>query len=365
MQTTNSFNGSTSKEIVIIEDVSDKELVKISPLARGGRKLKKLNEIPDKVLDGLNPLVSTIPSLLTSAEAASGKYYRVVVSGDLTKMKGKSGGLRAFTMENGKIKEHAKLFDPSELQNLANFSTAFNVISGLVGQKHLADINKKLEDIKESIDKIKAFQEDERTSEIAYYLSTLQDIASPAFYKHDSTQIKNIINNCDMVLGPKQEHLNSDILKRFKEIEEKGLNEARKEDFSRLIKDWRLCLEARVLSFVILGLSQTEKTWVELRIEKLKEEWLSHQRFLEESFEKLKNPRFVGDSSFLGKVKKFVVPSKAFSDATMASLAHAQWISIESQRTKRSEDVLEQYTDVNPHVLTLEMDNNEIVAIHY
>lgn len=365
MQTTNSPNGSGSKEIVIVDDGSDNELIKISPLAKVSRKLKKLNNIPEKVLDGLNPLISSLPSLLTSAEVASGKYYRVVISGDLTKAQDLSGGLRAFKMENGKIKEHARLFDPSELQNLANFSTAFNVVSGLVGQKHLADINKKLDDIKESIDKIKAFQEDDRTSSIVYYLSTLQDIANHAFYKHDSTQIKNIITSCDLVLGPKQEHLSTDILKCFKEIEEKGLNGARKEEFSRLMKYWRLCIEARVLSFVMLGLSQPERLWAESRIEKLKVEWATQQKFLEKAFEKLKNPKLVGESSFFGNAKKLFAPSIAFSEATRTSLEHVNWISNESEIAKRSEADLEKYTDVNPRVLTIEMDNNEIVGIHY
>ena len=62
----------------------------------------------------------------------------VVINGDLVQASD-GDGLRAFAMESGHIKEHARLFDVQKLQNAINAAAIWQVASVVVAQKHLAN----------------------------------------------------------------------------------------------------------------------------------------------------------------------------------------------------------------------------------
>ena len=125
----------------------------------------------------LNSLVQTIPNLITAHNVNTTKYMEVSINGMLAKAK--SGGYRGFSRgENGQITEHARLFDSKKLSNLAGFSALYNIASVVVSQQHLADINAKLNEINNTLETIKSFQNNERESKIKGAILYFEQVAS-------------------------------------------------------------------------------------------------------------------------------------------------------------------------------------------
>lgn len=96
---------------------------------------------------------------MTAAEVANKHIMEVVIHGDLAKA-ADGNGLRAFSRaSNGNFTEHARLYHADSLSNLVNAAAVWQIASVVVAQKHLADINKKLEDLQDGINRISDFQQ--------------------------------------------------------------------------------------------------------------------------------------------------------------------------------------------------------------
>ncbi len=79
---------------------------------------------------------------------------------------GDGNGLRAFTVIADGIKEHARVFEVENLQNMINAAAIWQIASVVVAQKHLTDINKKLDEIKDGVLGISRFLDNQRKSRI-------------------------------------------------------------------------------------------------------------------------------------------------------------------------------------------------------
>ncbi|MDH1377777.1 hypothetical protein N5I80_14770 [Acinetobacter junii] len=163
-----------SHSIIIGEDEKH-PLIEIS--AQYSKQEKVYKRIPH--LDALSNIASVAaqaaPALMTAAEIANKHIMEVVIHGDLAKA-ADGNGLRAFSRAtNGGITEHARLYHADSLSKLVNAAAVWQIASVIVAQKHLADINKKLEALQNSVDRIYDFQQTERKTRIQAIFDSLKE----------------------------------------------------------------------------------------------------------------------------------------------------------------------------------------------
>lgn len=157
---------------------------------------KEYKKIP--VLEGFSNIASVVaqaaPALMTAKELAGKNIMEVVIHGNLAKA-ADGNGLRAFSKStNGKFVEHARLYHADSLSNIVNTAAVWQIASIVVAQKHLADINKKLEDLHDGVNRINDFLQVERTTRIqAIYESLKEKTEALAHTKQE--QVVNIINS--------------------------------------------------------------------------------------------------------------------------------------------------------------------------
>ncbi len=249
----------------------------------------------------LSSVLQAAPSLLVASEAASKRLLEVVINGELTPAAG--GGLRAFATEGGKIVEHAKLFDAGKLQSMINAAAVWQVASVLVAQKHLADINQKLTEIKTCLDQITAFQNDERRSAIKGTYDYLSQIAQAIQQGHLSSDARTQLESCERELLQLQDHLFVDVRKAVeKKVEDpdfygsEGLFngiDAKINRLGDLVADMELCLQTRIGAWHVLSAYPGENALVDIRrqrIEKSVNELRELAGFVEQKLE----PEIVG-----------------------------------------------------------------------
>lgn len=164
----------SSHSIIIGEDELH-PLIEISALAFKQEKVYK--KIP--YLDALSNIASVAgqaaPALMTAAEVANKHIMEVVIHGDLAKA-ADGNGLRAFSRAtNGEFTEHARLYHADSLSKLVNAAAVWQIASVVVAQKHLADINKKLEDLQDGVNRISDFQKTERKTRIQAIFDSLKE----------------------------------------------------------------------------------------------------------------------------------------------------------------------------------------------
>lgn len=111
----------------------------------------------------LEPVMQAAPSLITAGMANSKQLMEVVINGPLVAASD-GNGLRAMTMGAKGVKEHARLFEAKNLQNVANAAAIWQIASVAVAQKHLADISATLKRVEERVAGIQAILEEERAA---------------------------------------------------------------------------------------------------------------------------------------------------------------------------------------------------------
>jgi hypothetical protein len=113
-----------------------------------------------------NPLLQLVPAVLTAAEFGGDNYMRVLVNGPLALSLDARSFLPFVRGADGKVSELARLRDTGRLCEIVNTAMVWQFASVIVAQKHLADISKKMDEIKQGIEEIRAFLEAERASKI-------------------------------------------------------------------------------------------------------------------------------------------------------------------------------------------------------
>lgn len=124
-------------------------------------------ELDSQSLGQFSQLISQLPGLATMAELQSGSYLECNLAAEVLTRAKDGNGFRAFVQgPDGRIVENARFFEADKLNALVNSGVLFNVLSTVVAQKHLADINKKLGEIQKGVEFIKSFLNEERKSKI-------------------------------------------------------------------------------------------------------------------------------------------------------------------------------------------------------
>lgn len=243
--------------------------------ATDGRPVLALSRIPepsarawhpvsesDNGISRLNPLLQAVPNLGAALHVATTNYMEVVVNGQLVRADG--GGFRGW-VHNGKgVSEQARLFEASDLSNIVNAGALFQIASVAVAQKHLADISRKLSEIKAAVDRIQRFQSNERRAVLTGALRYFEQIAPSVLAGEWSDGIRNQIEHHEAHLLQVQDHLLEDIRHESQNILDvkdsdmfgsKGMQEAIKahqEQLDDLYRQLLLCIRARACGWQLL-----------------------------------------------------------------------------------------------------------------
>ncbi|MEG2808711.1 MAG: hypothetical protein RR932_12185 [Acinetobacter sp.] len=203
-----------SSNAIIIGEDEQHPLIEISvPFSKQEKEYKKI-----PFLDAFSNIASVAaqaaPALMTAAEVANKHIMEVVIHGNLAKA-ADGNGLRAFSRAtNGQFTEHARLYHADSLSNLVNAAAVWQIASVVVAQKHLADINKKLDNIQDGIDQINNFLQVERKTKIQAIAESLKEKAELLSKKPEQRKHiidASILSKYDDDLKQIYLHLKSDI----------------------------------------------------------------------------------------------------------------------------------------------------------
>lgn len=211
----------------------------------------------------LATMLQAAPSILVAGEASGKRLMEVVVNGDLAAA-ADGNGVRGFTIGAGGIKEHARLFEASNLQNMINAAAIWQVASVVVAQKHLADISQKLDEIKAAVQGISRFLNSQRKARIEATYDYLAQACQALRAGELPHSIRNQLEACERDLLEIQHHLDKEYRERaansVKHNELAGTGDlavdiSKKIDqLDELTGDMALCLKTRIAAWHVLSL---------------------------------------------------------------------------------------------------------------
>lgn len=259
---------SVNKEFSIVDQDTNSEvlaLFSVDNIADEGWNTSSNN---NDDISKLNSLVQLIPSAATKINEATTDCFQVVIPKGMQLMKKKVGDAfcanLALVTDPKKVVKHADILSPSNLRKLVNMNVIFSVASTLVAQKHLADISKKLDDIKKIVENINRFQNNERRTQIIGAIRYCEQIAVSALNgdieEDDLFQIEAIERQIISI----QEHLFLDLQQEqinvcsFIDKERFGSKEITDEIYQRqqrikiLYEELMLCIRTRACAWQIL-----------------------------------------------------------------------------------------------------------------
>ncbi|WP_060509407.1 hypothetical protein [Pseudomonas sp. NBRC 111124] len=160
---------------LVVQNGRGEALLKLNTLQRP--PAGEHRPIPTDQISALSPLLSNIPGLAALGELSQGNYVVCSLPFEtLTKNANNDGSVRAFVRTGGKISEQASLSLPEELQNVLLSGAVWNAVSSAVGQKHLHDINEKLNAIKRQLDSVLRELDEARWETLAGMVDYTQDL---------------------------------------------------------------------------------------------------------------------------------------------------------------------------------------------
>lgn len=260
----NKSTGDESSSKVIIGVNGENPLITVMPVSEMPMGAAAVDRTTLGI-DRLSPLLQAIPSAAVASEVAQTRLMEVVINGPLAKV-ANGEGFRAFSIEGGKIREQATLFEPERLQNLVNSAALFQIASVVVAQKHLADISAKLDDIKAGIDAINAYLSDKRRSEITGALKYLGQVAVMLHHGERDDAARAQLESIERELGGINDHLvlSLEALKtKVDGFDSPGLFDgssglvdklgSEQDAAERLVEEWKLCMSGRWVACSLLS----------------------------------------------------------------------------------------------------------------
>lgn len=228
---------------------------------------QKAGDIDAGNLTQFSHWVSSIPSV-GSAVTGNSKHLICCDIEFAKLMKAKDGtGSLGLIRKSGstQIGAHVRLNEAKKLKTLVNTGLLLNLVSNLVAQQHLADINKKLEKIQSSLQEVIAFQKGERTSKLQAFYEKLQQVGQLISKGSEISEktLQTISNNKQDVRGLVL-HLKSDFEAKRNQIDKFdnsslfGSNDLRQElqgivsELGSLYKEYMLGMQCLVMANLIL-----------------------------------------------------------------------------------------------------------------
>jgi hypothetical protein len=265
---------------IVLGDESSRAGIRIASL-KNDEYFHKATPIPanSSMAGRLAAGLQAVPSLLVAQESGGRRLMEVVIQGDLVRASS-GGGLRAWAVDaNNRVAEHAQLFDAGKLQNMINAAAVWQVASVIVAQKHLADISAKLNEIKDCVQGIAHFLNEERRARLTGTYAYLELAVSAVGNGELSPAIRVELESCDRDLLQIQHHLQQE-LKRLCAKPVEHTEFAGTEDLARdasnkfnklksLADDVRLTLKTRALASYVLSLYPGESALKQARMDAL------------------------------------------------------------------------------------------------
>lgn len=146
---------------------------------------------------------------LATVVASRGNLMQVEVAGQLARAAG-TDGFRGFVREGGRIVEHA-ILNPSSIASVATGTFVFQLVSIVVAQKHLGDIDRKLKDLQTAVGGLQDYLEDGRRAEITSSMSYLRQVAGSVLEGEHDQGVRVGIEQREQQLTQVQHHLISGI----------------------------------------------------------------------------------------------------------------------------------------------------------
>lgn len=215
-------NPDTQINQISIGTSKESPIVTIKALDTNNRfeNAEELNFHDDSSINRFSSLFQAVPSLLVATESAGKQLYEVVINGELARA-ADGNGLRALSISSdGKIQEHAKLFEAGNLQDMINAAAIWQIASVIVAQKHLADISAKLDEIKNSVLAISQFLDDQRKARIKATAVYLGQAYQALQHGEFSYAIRNHLESCETNLLEIYTHLISEYNKNLNQAVE-------------------------------------------------------------------------------------------------------------------------------------------------
>lgn len=322
-----------SHSIIIGEDEKH-PLIEIS--AQYAKQEKVYKKIPH--LDALSNIASVAaqaaPALMTAAEIANKHIMEVVIHGDLAKA-ADGNGLRAFSRAtNGGITEHARLYHADSLSKLVNAAAVWQIASVIVAQKHLADINKKLEALQNSVNRIYDFQQTERKTRIQAIFDSLKEKMD--FLSIANPEQRKIILNAS-ILSKYDDDLKQIYLHLKADLEKYGLQKVEhkemfgtadlKADIEKKVNEVNelaelafLCLSLRLICCHLINHLGDMDVFKELLQQRIVQE-LEHLKLLNTRIQENITTEINSMSSFTNNVQKVASNNKGKIAATILTVA--------------------------------------------
>lgn len=240
------------------------------------REAKKLPQqaIPEALRSLIEPLTQVAPSMATAAAANSSQIMEVVINGQMLAASD-GNGLRAIA-KAGNGFEHARLYEPSNLQNVANLAAIWQIASVAVAQKHLADISASLKRVESKIDEIQSHMESERraviTSAMNYLDSARKAVEGGEFLERTRNRLEEFDIELERVASTLTEQIQR-VSKRELEHDSVGCEGeyrsalAKHQELSRLAGELTLCNEIRLANWYLCSVYPDNSKTLEPRLE--------------------------------------------------------------------------------------------------
>lgn len=211
----------------------------------------------------LGAFVQAVPAVLTAVQMNGKQIMEVTINGSLTRA-ADGVGFRAFATGPRGITEHAKLFDVQSLQTMVNAAAIWQVASVLVAQKHLADISKKLDEIKDTVQNISQFLDNQRKARIHSTFSYLSQAYTAISGGELSPSVRAQLESCERDLLEIQDHLE----REYRQVADKPVRNddtfgtesltnnliTKTHHLNSLASDMAICLKTRIAAWHVLAL---------------------------------------------------------------------------------------------------------------
>lgn len=356
---------------IVIGENPDSPVVTIQalPSIDEYKTAKPLNNQTDTSISRLSTLCQAIPSLLVAGEASGKRLMEVVINGDLVRA-ADGNGLRAFAIASDGIKEHARLFDVQNLQNLINAAAIWQIASVVVAQKHLADISRKLDEIKNCVFGISRFLDNQRKSRIHAIYTYLGQVYQAIQGGDLPDTAQNELENCERDLLEIQHHLEMEyrqkVDKKVEHTETFGTEDLttdvtnKMKELDLLAEDISLCMKTRVAAWHVLSLFPGKPQLKFARrasIQESIETFASLARYCEEGMKRdISAVNSFWNSEDTLTARRRILINKC--DSTVRTLAHKAQQSW--QQMERSEQLM--LDNDRPTRLLLQFENGMLVG---
>jgi hypothetical protein len=235
---------------------------------------------PSSIAGRLGSMLQAVPSLLTAGEAHGRQLMEVAINGNLVRA-ADGNGFRAFAMGSKGIREQARLFQPERLQNIINVGAVWQVASILVAQKHLADINRKLDAIADGVRDLSMFMDNQRRAQIEGAYRYLDQARRTLEAGEVPASVRIELEHCERDLLAIESHLRAELVQGLSRsipheetigTEDLAMGISRKiRTQENSLRDIALCIRTRICAWHVLSLFPGEPAHKRARQESLEQ----------------------------------------------------------------------------------------------